>query len=234
MDDYISPKSNLELFNSASMASYDVIYPSCDSELLLDTELQKEILDSLKENTIISISTKAKVSKNLLSNIIIIDRRLKEINGHVKLSVSVSNKYRINELEPMASSYSERIESLKIISSNNIACSLNIKPIIPSIPLSEYIEIVDDFAPYTERYLLGGLYMEKNSNIKESLINSEHLNPYFREVNWLPNNPKWLYYEDIEKTYAIKKYIESIERLWFDSDIDLINSILKTISKNND
>lgn len=225
MESYQLIKSKVEVFNSESLDSCDIIYPSCDSEFILDLKLQKEILNNITNKTVVSVSTKSSISDRVLKNLISINNKLKASGGFLKVSVSISTKSMVDIIEPRTSSYLERLETIKLLSSNKIFCSINLKPILPTITLLEYMEIVDDSSKFVDDYLIGGLYVDQ-SCINEKLVSDAVAEPSeYRKVNWLPMNTEWLYFEDKNKTDALKKYITGVGKNWYDSDTEFLESI---------
>lgn len=226
-------KSDLEVLSSSSIDTYDIIYPSCDSEFVLDKKLYNKLINQVHNRTIVSVSTKAVLSTKMLDNLSLLDEKLKDNNGFLKLSVSITNKHSIDKLEPRTANYTERLNSLQILSNSNIATSVNIKPILPVIPLAEYIEIIDDCSEYTDLFLLGGLYVDKSESKPELLQDSKTITSELRYVSWLPGKTKWPYIEDKEKINSIVSHIEKIDKNWFDSDIDVLKHIFAGYNKKN-
>ncbi|GAI01245.1 unnamed protein product, partial [marine sediment metagenome] len=114
--------------------------------------IEKSIL--IKDYTIISFSTKAKMNNNVIEKINLINQNLTNKNkGFIKVSVSITNKSMIDELEPFASSFEERIETLKLLNKYKIPNSVILKPILPFIDVEEYQEIINKASKYL-RFLL--------------------------------------------------------------------------------
>jgi len=232
IDDY----KEQEIFNShVFYDDFDIIYPSCDSEIIINKELfdyiEKSIL--IKDYTIISFSTKAKINNNIIEKINLINHNLINKNkGFIKISVSITNKSMIDELEPFASSFEERIETLKLLNEYNIPNSVILKPILPFVDIEEYEEIIDITSKYTKYFLLGGLYISKKTEFYDQYIKGKY-NSIEKTVKWLDNNPKWDYIEDKEKMSVIKSYIKNKNLKYFEDDISLLQHLKKKIYNPN-
>lgn len=230
LDCYAQQKPRMLTINSLNSESESpvIIYPSCDSELTLDEQnlrILKGIISSHRY-PILSFSTKRKLSDSQLDKLAILDQLLKERESFLKVSVSLSNKYRLGVIEKKASSYQERLETIERIQKKNIISSVNIKPILPFIASDEYFEIVDDFSKYTKFFMLGSLYFDKNTSFGNEVINNYPSWICSRSVSWLPDKPDWLICENKILMENIKDRIILNRAAWFDSDMALVNEII--------
>lgn len=203
-----------------------IIYPCCDGEVLCGRdyiESIKRVSDSFRK-VYVSISTKVGYSNDFLSSISELDSFLKtEKKGFVKLSLSVSNKSMIDELEPGTLSYDNRLLLAQECAAKGIFTSVTMKPILPFIPDDEYYCIVDDYLNVTDRILLGGLYVETHSFFYEHYIKNKY-NTTPREVLWLPSHPSWPYVIQDDKIERIHNYALRKNAQVFDTDSDVILS----------
>lgn len=215
-------KKQTPLFESEMLENIDVIYPTCDSEILDEVEYLKVIkkIFEINPNIIISISTKSLVSEKFVEKINIINSD-NDRKGFVKLSVSFTNKYNIKSLEPKAANYDERLKNLAVFKSYKIPLSVNIKPILPFVENSEYYEIINDTMQYTDLYLLGSLYVSKNTNFFKNYI-SEVYNTEKKVVKWLYYEPLWEVVQSKEKIGIIRHHIQYIGKKALDSDLEVI------------
>ena len=201
----------------------DIIYPSCDSELFL-SEVEGFLLNQ-NNIKIISLSTKKIISQDNLT-------RIKELNetilnnrkGFIKLSVSFTCKNDTNFIEPKCASYEQRLELLARISSFDIPTSVIFKPILPFIKAEEYYEIIKETKLYTDLYLVGGLYFERDSKFNKDYNLSQYLVEN-REVNWLEHKPVWPYIPSYELIDKVKSKINSYKLSFFYNYISLIQTI---------
>lgn len=210
---------------------FNVIYPSCDSEIIINNELldfvEKSIL--IRDYTIISFSTKSIINNHVLEEINSINSNLISKNkGFIKISISITNKSMINELEPLASSFEERIEILKRLNNYNIPNSVILKPILPFIDIKEYKEIIDRAAIYTKYFLLGGLYISKKTEFYNKYIKGKYKS-IKKTVEWLDYRPNWNCIESTGKIEIIKEYITKKNLKCFENDISILNEFKHNI-----
>jgi DNA repair photolyase len=210
-----------------------VIYPCCDSELILNANTIDKMFEIAKirnATTIFSIATKNSIPIEVLELLSITNQRLIDQNlGFIKISVSFSNKSLIGKIEKGTASYSERIDLLENINQKNIPSSVILKPILPFIDTQEYIDIVTDALMFTKCYLLGDLYINTQSNFYKEYLEGRysHLE---REVSWLKRKTRWNVVEDISKKEIIQNHIEALGGKFFDSDIEFLEYINKQLS----
>jgi len=204
-----------------------VLYPLCDSELFAQDKnyLENFILDYIKnklgdKRLIVSISTK---DRDFLVHIPVfnkINEILNATGGFVKLGVSFSSISK--KIEKGTASFEERINILKTLAAHNFKLSSVIKPILPFISVDEYKEIVKSSSPFVDKYLLGGLYVEEDSEFFKSHIKGKY-GTVQRPAAWL-NNEEYPYIGSEEMQSEIAQFITSIGKNFYSSDIDLIES----------
>lgn len=203
-----------------------IIYPCCDGEFFEQQNylcITKSIMDKM-EKVYISISTKKRIEPNMLAALTDLNKKLTDNNkGFVKLSISLSNKERIPEIEVGTLSYNERLKMLRNIALTDMPTAVTIKPILPFIPVQEYFSIIDDIAPIVDRVLLGGLYVSPDTDFYKEYIDGKYITEK-REVTWLTGKPVWDYVASADQIEQIRKYAIHKGLLTFDSDIELIRS----------
>lgn len=224
--------SKQELFSSNEIEqNFEVIYPSCDSELVIDSDLLEYVNKAklLKKYTVLSFSTKKIIPNEILKKIKEINSGLlKHDRGFIKISVTITNKTKINELEPNSSSYIERLQSLKSLKEYNIPCSLIIKPVLPFISDNEYYQIIDDISDITDDILIGGLYVDTKSLFFKNYIYDKY--PIEKKkIAWLHDKPTWSYVDNNPQLKRIEEYILKNDLNYFDNDLELISSLKKNI-----
>lgn len=210
---------------------FEVIYPSCDGELIFDDSLIDYIVRSklVKNDTIISISTKRTIPTTVLNKINKINSELLfHGKGFIKISVSITNKSRISELEGNCAEYKDRIELLAQLKRLNIPSSVIIKPILPFIELEEYFEIIRDIKEYENNVLIGGLYVDNNSPFFKRYIQNQY-SVTIKDVKWMNGDPMWHFVDDSERQEIIKEYLVDNCFNVFDNDMELISSLKKNI-----
>ena len=134
----------------------------------------------------------------------------------------------IDEIEPATMSYKERIKLAKFFSSINFPLSLTIKPVLPFIPYYEYASILEDFSPYLNHVLIGGLYLNKDSSFYQDYLRNNFACTK-RRVTWLPDHPNWDYIEDPELMEKIKAYAKEFNMKVFTSDSSVVKSMIEGV-----
>lgn len=225
---YTSVSQSLSTIEFAEVKGKTIIYPSCDSELFLTDSYIESLkrLISKCDTPIISFSTKQKLCDNDLDKLFQLETELKNLDGFLKISVSISNKYMLSSIEKGTSSYEERLETVNKLQVKGIYTSVNIKPILPFISDEEYFEIVDDFGKYAEFFMLGDLYIDKTTPFGVEIIDNYSDFITTKEVSWLPNSPKWLVCQSSNKVEKIKERIKSNSAYWFSSDSSFIQHLI--------
>lgn len=218
------PKFSVEKILNSNDDSV-VIYPCCDSDFFKQNIILDDVLKLDNKFIYVSISTKRMISVEQLDYLKKLDSELKQKNrGFVKLSVSFSNKYFIDELENGTMSYGERVNLLRQVQDMGIYTSAIIKPILPFISLTEYKEIIDDLA-FVKKFLLGDLYVDFNTEFYKKYICGKY-NANIRKTVWLNEPEYWNVIVDDEKKLLLHKYIEKKNCDSFESDISLIMSYI--------
>lgn len=202
----------------------DILYPCCDSELELTKDTICEILQNAKSSNAlaVSISTKGRGSKRLISNLSELNHILADNGILLKYSISISTKTQIAAIEEGASSYKQRLELAASIQQLGILSSINIKPILPFIEIGEYYEIVDDFLGSTPSFMLGGLYIDDHSEFGLHIMTRYPQFVSKRRVEWLPEKPSWLFCVDSGQIEALTNYIFSRGGHAYTSDHEFI------------
>lgn len=115
----------------------NIVYPCCDGEFFLDENwfsFLEGIINKVKKRTIISISTKLIITEDIIKKIADLNKRLLDKRlGFIKIAISISNRSKIQEIEPGTSTFEDRLNSLKLLSKYNIQRSVTLKPILPFI-----------------------------------------------------------------------------------------------------
>lgn len=212
--------------------NYSLVYPSCDSEVSTNDKYLTTLLEFAKENSnkhryvIFDFSTKRSFSEREIERLSSFDKELRSINCFLKMSVSVSTKNNIPTIETGTSSYEERVSFARSLTEIGINFSLTIKPILPFVSIDEYIEIVSDFSKYTKFFLTGNLYVDEKTSFGNKMIN-DYPDAIVDDVaEWHPSKPVWKKLESTDKINRIREYISSLGCYHFDSDADLVESMV--------
>ena len=207
-----------------------IIYPSCDGELYLNKRLVSffdEYIEKASHYNIFSFSTKREFSLHELQYLKRTNEqlRLKHI-GEIKISVSITNNSRIHELEPYASSYSNRLDLIQVLQDNGILTAVILKPILPFIAYEEYCDIINDCANRgVNSFVTGDLYVDSKSTFYNQYLNNFD-DPEQCLISWLPHHPQWL---KVKESSALKskvvQYIQSKGLYHFNSDEEFLKDI---------
>jgi hypothetical protein len=208
----------------------EILYPSCDGEFLL----QRDPLGAIRtvyENSdrfcIVTFSTKAPVGERLVEQLAVLNAHLfASGRGFIKLSVSITNKSRIAELEPGTASYRDRLLTLERLSIYDLPRSVTLKPLLPFISLNEYKEIVEETRQYTDSYLLGDLYVSTRSPFYANYIDGKYLVEQ-RSVEWLDEQPCWSVIRAPELQHGIEACISRLGAYAFDCDTGVVQHFIQ-------
>ncbi len=203
--------------------NFDIVYPNCDGEFMLDD--YKDIINDIYHNTskyiVTSFSTKGILKESDISYLSIINNELISKNkGFIKVSISITNVTRISEIEPHASSYEDRINSLELLFKYNMPRSVTIKPVLPFIGIEEYYKIINDSSRYCSLFLLGDLYVSESTQFFKNYIKGKY-QLVNRRINWLSGNV-WKTVEDNDLKYNLKHHISYANCHSFDCETELI------------
>lgn len=208
-----------------------IVYPACDSEVVLDARLIAGIQAAAAKAsgmTIVSVSTKAAISPRVADALHEINVRLRSNGGgFIKVSASITTKHAIAELEPRTAGYAARLRGLQMLAERDIPCAVSLKPILPDVSPGEYIEIMDDFAPVTRLFLVGGLYLDPDTEFGQTHIRTHADDVVARRVEWLPNHPIWPYIEPKRQLEGLRAHAGGMGYELFDDDVALISWILQ-------
>ncbi len=205
-----------------------ILCPCCDGEFFDQYKLAEDIkkVAEKMDKVYVSISTKRFIQEEEIHCIAQLNRELKAADkGFVKLAVSLSNRSMLEEMEPGTIAYDERLELAKKIRREGIFFALTIKPVLPFISAEEYCQIIDDFSKDTKYVLIGGLYINRESEFYSKYAKTIRQIQY-RTVAWLPERPKWEYVEDDRQFQKIREYADKKGVFIFDSDEELIKSYI--------
>lgn len=205
-----------------------IIYPACNTELFLNEQLIdffKEYIDKGSFFNVFSFSTKNNINENDLLLIKEINDNLKEKKiGEIKISISITNKYKIDELEEGTATYIERLSLAENLLRKNIKTSVIIKPILPFIQIDEYKEIVDDYTNLgVSHFVVGDLYIgEKTSFYKNYIVNKYEVTP--KVISWIESFPTWKKITN-DMRPKISNYILGKKAYVYDSDLELMENL---------
>ncbi len=209
-----------------------IVYPCCDGDIINNKKGLSELwqLVNNSKKTIVSMSTKCILKEDIMNELVDINNYLaNNEKGFVKLSISLSTKTMIKDIEENALPYARRFDLLSQMKELGFHTSVTIKPILPFVPNEEYFEILDDCRSVVDRVLIGGLYVDKSTEFYQCYIKDKYYTTK-RSVQWLNGHPIWDYVDQEEKIKQIYTYGVSRNLLVFDTDVDLIKSFLVEVN----
>jgi hypothetical protein len=207
-----------------------IVYPTCDSEFqadrLANTEIDR-IVRHTDRKVCISISTKGVVTPRFARILADWNRRLQDGGrGLLKCSLSITSKRSIDEIEPLTSTYLDRIASLGELAARNVPASVNLKPILPMVSVEEYAEIVEDASTSCDMFLTGGLYLDLSTSFGAGIAKRYGHLLTQRRVEWMTDGTVWPYCEDPGQIESIAAEVVSRGGSVFASDTALVNALL--------
>ena len=176
----------------------------------------------MRDKVVISLSTKLGLDDRARAYV----RELLRLGFNVKVSVSFTTKYRLDELEPSTLSYQDRLTALADFAQASLPTSVVMKPLLPFIDLNEYCEIVDDTIALTKLYMIGDLYVNENDAFYRDYIQNRYPTVPKR-VGWLPDQPVWLTVADERRKSALSDYITAKGGACFSDDRSLVNRLFQ-------
>ncbi|TKJ44268.1 hypothetical protein CEE36_00570 [candidate division TA06 bacterium B3_TA06] len=212
--------------NKDGVNGIDVICPGCDSDLFA-FEDAVEVLSSLSTlRKIISLSTKASIPKNSLERIAMLNKELIKHDSFIKISVALSSFHSVDSIEEGTANFEERLRNLKLLQHYDIPSSIYLRPLLPFVSDEEYKQIIDETSPYTRKYLLGGLFVDRESEFYTKFLQGNgHLRIRDKQVQWITSKPQWKYVDLPEKEDYVQRNVHSKGGMAFHSDLNLLDSI---------
>ena len=208
-----------------------ILYPCCDGDFFNQIDLVDIIKQFSESHTKVYVSLSSKIwpTENQINQLVGLNEWLAKTNkGFVKFAISLSNRSMLDEIEPATMSYEQRIELANYINSIDLPLSLTIKPVLPFIPKDEYASILEDFSPFLNHVLIGGLYINKSSCFYRDYLQNDYVYTK-RRVTWMPNHPAWDYVEDAELMEEIKTFAQKLNMKVFTSDSAVVKSLIEGV-----
>jgi DNA repair photolyase len=229
---HFAADSGLGRFSDSTVDKSGIIYPTCDGEFFCTKGAIAELEDFISRThnkILISVSVKSKIGNAQLEHLKKAnDLLVQSGRGLVKCSVSFSTKHKISEYEVNAASYAARVENVRLLYREKIPNSINLKPLLPFVGAAEYAEIIKDTAPYSRGgFLVGGLYLDLETDFGKSVVTRFPQFIQKRRVEWLPRHPEWVYCEDPDQLLRIRRSIAATSRPMFETDVDVMQYLAK-------
>jgi hypothetical protein len=186
-------------------------------------ETLKKLLNYQKS---ISISTKARIAEPMVRKLAELNTIMNRAACFLKISVSFSTKYRVSELEIGTASFEERLNMLQLLKEYRIPHCGIIKPVLPGVPVQEYLEIVDALSSACDGVVVGGLYLDDHDSRIKGLDPSLQR----KKVTWAKDNPIWPTIPSTKKIEAIVSYARSKGLLCYHSDLAFMERLQSQFS----
>lgn len=197
----------------------EIVYPVCDSELNQQEDDIFARIESLLVNNhkcIVSISTKDEWSEEALDQLDTIRQRVGALR--IKLSVSITCKSLVKEIEPGASDYDARIRLLSRLAKHGILHSVLLKPLLPFVSYDEYCEIVNDVSVACKDVVIGDLDVDQTTDFFNKYILGRYkVNKRFSA--WLQRNVDYIIHPQKQE---IVRYIRFSNLNCYLSDADFL------------
>lgn len=209
-----------------------ILYPCCDGDFFDQVELVENVKHYTESHRKVYVSLSSKIrptDEKIMQLLGLHEWLVRADKGFVKFAISLSNRTLLDEIEPATMSYEERIKLASYINSLGLPLSLTIKPVLPFITEEEYDSILNDFSPYLNRVLLGGLYVNKTSSFYADYLHNDYICAK-RKVAWLLDHPDWDYVEDAELMKKIKISAQKLGMQAFDSDSSVVKSLIEGVN----
>lgn len=191
-NNYIRPPSIYSLLDGSILIDdIDIIYPACDIDFFA-LKNWREILQSLvKYKKTIVISTKATLTNDDVSFIFKIYQQLLSCGGFLKIGISITTKFSVENIEPKTPSYDNRLSSAKRLYYTGVPICLIMKPLLVEIGDGELNSIIDDFHSISNILLTGDEYLDSESPRAIEYIDSENVIIESKLVNWKEDKAEW-------------------------------------------
>ena len=205
-----------------------VIYPACDIDLFAYSDATHILRELMPYNRSISVSTKARLNEQTVAQLSNLATSMARASLILKIGISFSTKYAIEQIEPGTASYEERLFNLKLLSEYQVPTCVILKPVLPFIPIDEYLAIVNDTSKLSGSYLSGGTYLDVNNLLgafEDDSLEYELESPVFQSVGWAINEPIWPVIQCHSKRLVIRNHVLELGLSHFDSDVELMDSL---------
>jgi hypothetical protein len=198
----------------------DVIYPACDIDLFALPDPIGILKRIARYGRTISVSTKARIAPKVAAALGELETLLVARGCFLKVSVSLSTKCSIGEIEPRAANFEERLVNLRLLNDFSVPHSVIIKPILPQIDIAEYFEIIRSVSGYTNFLGVGDLYLDVED--RRSYGGSAGNDITFSKVSWARGIPTWPCIKEPTKMSMMVDFAESLGMKCFFSDLEFM------------
>lgn len=182
----------------------------CDTEFFQSKKDSLKILERISDlKKDISVITKLDLNKDFLSQLRLIDLRMREQGNILVFSETISCLDSYKKWEPKTPNPRKRIETIIDAKSTGLKTMVAIRPLLPDLPDSELKEIVDKTIDHCDGYYSGPLYLK---NLDPELIDVNNKNLEIEEEHqphWMPEGNIFYKVTNRGQMDRLKSIIES-------------------------
>jgi DNA repair photolyase len=153
---------------------FDIVYVSGDTDSLTPprTDMGIELIEALAGlGKDVLFTTRAPLEENHLDRLSAINRRLREKGNILFGCVSISRLHSAPHLEPKpVPSPERRLEVLRGLHERGIVSVLAMRPFLPIIPVSEYVELARLATPFVDVILGEAWYADKGGVLERQVF----------------------------------------------------------------
>lgn len=223
--DYLSyasmPVSEIIEWIKECRQPFDIIYVSGDTDSFAPprTNMGIELLEALCVFEIdLLFTTRAILSPEHLDRLLQIRKHLAGRNRHLFGAISIA-QLTFPHIEPRPiRSPTERLAQLRMFKSLGLATILAVRPFLPIVPISEYLEIVDRAKDFADVVLGETWYADKNGLLEKGVFRGPTpLNVEFveRKMDFDDCDAIWKVFEAKEVEREMKSYCDSLNIPFF-------------------
>ncbi|MEO1128324.1 MAG: hypothetical protein AAFX05_01300 [Planctomycetota bacterium] len=206
----------------------DVLYPACDTDLFAARHWKEHLASACQLGRVISVSTKAPLSERTIDFLEECHAALMEQGAFLKVSVSMSTRDRIPELEPRTASYEARLHVMAQLTERSVPTSLVLKPLLADVPDAEYELILSEARSHADLVLFGDEYLDSQS--PRHIESNKRVGITVDRVEWLPRTPRWLQRSIDGRIARLIRYATSLGWRAYESDLSLLQTIRGTLT----
>lgn len=211
---------------AVDMSGVDVVYPACDVDLFALTKRWAGIIERTAGlECSISISTKATLSEAQIVTLAEWASLLRRRGQILKIGISASTMSRCHALEPRAASWSQRLDNLRRLRDVGVPSCLVLKPLLSEISTDEYKGMISAGSAYTSAVILGDEYVDDAQATRRASSADTNGALASREVNWLPEQPRWLVREAGDRLFDLARHAGECHVTPYFSDLDYMDAL---------
>lgn len=207
------------LLNALShrLGSFDIVYVSGDTDSLAPPRKDKgiELIEELASLGVdVLFTTRASLSERDLDRLADINKNLENQGNWLFGCISISRLRAAPHLEPKpVPSPEARLEVLKGLKKRGIVSVLAMRPFLPVVPTSEYVELASIAAPFSDVILGEVWYADKGGLLEEQVFGDKEtkLGDFgTHKMDFDDNDELWKVWEGREARDAVAAYCADV------------------------